>query len=355
MTSVAPPSDRPGEAPDRVSLSNRGETVQKLYSGVDTIGLSFPVTDVDLSVSEGSPVREQRVRDLDPEGREVTVTRWSRSLPGGGFMAWGVSDRVWIEASAPKRLDPDAIDPLAAAEAVAAAEDLVLEVCSRWVKPLSAEDARRPRINRLDGVRDFAGCANAGQLLSGLAAVRRDKRHAVRVWQDGSRSGAWTLKTGPKAWEAYCYDKHTESGGRAPQGRMRFETRGRRDLLTSVWAEEQGAMIMSLDEVTEGSVEKLTRGMFERARFDEQVAGLPQVTAAIMAHEGLSGPEQTACLGYALQRASGIASPLHRHTQRKYDRVLRDLGITPEGTDLSGSYTARLDYDRGQLVTEAAG
>lgn len=232
-----------------------GATVRlDVEARIDTLGLSFPIVDAD---ENGATVT------VLGAGTPEQAATFRRKLPGGGFLAWGMSGTAWVEASLPKRLGDDNVDGLVLDEALSAAEALFNEATAYvqpgvegervedltagqldpevmvWhkqrVDPDTGEVLRERRlglvprpplrrpvrpvrfeecsVKRLDLVRDFDGVTAIGPLLDGLATVRQRGGHKVRRYADGEAQRAETLRVGPRtSWSCKLYDKHVESG-----------------------------------------------------------------------------------------------------------------------------------------------
>ena len=67
----------------------------------------------------------------------------------------------------------------------------------------------------------------------------------------------------PSRWETTLYDKSAESSGRAGSGRLRFETRVRRPVLTEGFAERHKVRLDRLEQLADDSVDRLGRAMFD--------------------------------------------------------------------------------------------
>jgi hypothetical protein len=323
-----------------------------LRSGlIDTLGFAVPAQDFERTGCEESPVRVSGVS----KGAGLEDARFLRKLPGGGFMAAGIGGKVWVEASLPKRHERWEAMPVP--EALEAARELYAEA-RQYFEPIKGDRYRETfdtaKVVRLDGVRELGGVLDQAALLSGLALVKRDRRHRVKRHLDPELNQAQTLKVGPKAWEAYLYDKNAETAGKAPEGLMRFEVRGRSDLLSSVWAERNVGLMRTISEVTPEKVARMTRAAFERVKFDQEVSAMGEVAAAIMRHPDLSERERVTCVGYASLVGLGHTVPLAANTALKYRRVLEDLGLTPARLGDSESFTVRLDFEQGKAVYRAA-
>ena len=323
-------------------------TEGKLHNGcaspaqVDTVGIALRVSDWS---TEGATAA---VTDLGGPGE---TWRYSHKLPGGGFVAVGVGERAWIEASLPKRVGDGNIEGLPVADVLPALES-ALDEARTFCEPI--QGLAEAAVVRLDVVRDFDGVRHVGSLLDGLSGVPRGKREKVRRWSDGQRNRAETLRVGPRAWGGTLYDKHVETGGVAPEGRLRFEGRLHADQLTGAWAFGLGAVVRQVADLGQENVERLRRATFERCSFERQVTAVATIAELVFSGEGLKPQEQAALWAYLT--APGYAARLHRNSERKYRRMARSLGVTP-GIDLAeveDRYSVQLDYDAGTELLRAS-
>ncbi len=281
--------------------------------------------------------------------------RFRQALPSGGFVSLGVAGKAWVEASLPKRSGDDNIEALPVVEAL----DVMRAACEE-ANSFCTPDIRRKghrfeeaKVIRLDPVRDFDGVRHPGLLLDGLAGIPRGPREKVRRWSDSERNQAESLRVGPKAWGALLYDKHRETQGKAPEGRVRFEARLHTPQLTSAWARDQGGIIRVVADVNEEKVRAIRLGAFERVGYEREVSAMSTVSDAVFSCEDVS--ERERALLWAYLTAPGFAAGLHRNTERKYRRIAEVLGVTPgEALEDAHKYTARLDFDSGTEVLSAA-
>jgi len=312
---------------------------------MDTIGLSFPI--------------EKAI--LEPETAAVCYTkageewRYRRHLPSGGVISWGLAERAWVEASLPKRLSGENIGGLEIENVGGVLEDLWGEA-SEVVEP--SGKLGEAKITRLDLVRDFDDVGSLTELAMGLSRVKQPGRALVSVVHDGDLSGALTLRIGTKtSWLGRTYDKHHETKGQAPVGRVRFEAQLRKEALQSVWAKDLGKVLRyagHLEEVDARlTAAALTRGMWERCGMDRKVCSSSKAAKVIGGARGLSEAEKYGLLGYLTGRAAGWSCHLHRHTVRKYEKLAKGLGIVMQAADVETlAYSVRLDFDSGREVLE---
>lgn len=338
--------------------------------GLDTVGISFPIRSADTTGATVSVV------GVDTPEAKYT---YRRKLAGGGFMAWGIGDFVWAEASLPKRVNPDNIEALAPEQAVEVIRDLYQEVAElvevdtrlqqtegerirlqEHVYPALDGTPRfrhrsweTARIVRADLVRDFDGVNAVAPLLNGLSTIRQPGRHKVRRYADAERSNAETLRVGPKSWSCTLYDKHAETKGVADPGRLRFEARLRSRQLLSKYAHKLHAPIATVLDLTPEKVRTMTQAQFHSVGFDREVSGIGQVAARINETD-LKPRVKRELVGYLAARAMGVDLAFSSNTERKYRTLAAELGLVLSQESLEETFTARLDFDAGTQVLVAA-
>jgi hypothetical protein len=326
----------------KTSASVRGPRAE-----IDTMAVAFPVE----AVFETAGCTAQ----VSSFGTPTESWRFRQSLPGGGFVSLGVAGKAWVEASLPKRAGDDNIEALPVVEAL----DVMREAC-REASSFCTPDRRRKghrfeeaKVIRLDPVRDFDGVRHPGLLLDGLAGIPRGPREKVRRWSDSERNQAESLRVGPKAWGALLYDKHRETSGKAPEGRLRFEARLHSPQLISAWARDLGGIMRSVADVNEDKVVAIRLGAFHRVGYEREVSAMSTVSDAVFSCDDVSVRERAILWAYLT--APGFSSTLHRDTERKYRRIAKMLGVTPGAAlEEAHKYTARLDFDAGTEVLSAA-
>jgi hypothetical protein len=240
--------------PGGFPLLTEGKVAKKWRNGppaeIDTFGFSFDCrSDFDLTGC--------RITTLDfglPTQRES----YNRSLAGGGFMGFGMGGKCWVEASLPKRLDGSNVHAVGVDEALDLAREAMREACQYVEATGPGGYFENARIVRLDPVRDFDGVHHVDELLNGLAAVPRPTTQKVRRFADAERNRAESLRVGPKSWASQLYDKCAETKGEAEAGRLRYEGRFHAVQLESQWAKGIGAVMRTVNDVTEEKVRNLT-------------------------------------------------------------------------------------------------
>lgn len=335
----------------------------------DTVGIAVPCDDFDRVGCEVSIAGFQTPDE---------TFKYSRRLPGGGFVATGIAGKAWLEASLPKRATPDDPDNSVAVPLIHALEllsDMVGEA-RQWVDIPAGHDFYDSKLVRLDLVRDFHGVDRQTELLDGLAGIRQPGRAKVRRFADPSANRAETLRVGPKAWGCALYDKHTETAGKAPAGQMRFEARLHRPQLASVFARHNGGNFATVADLARSdgysvirhgvliqvdgndggrSLARAQRAWFDRVGFDRPVRSGSALRSRI-ASAGLSN--RVAGNLWAFLTFPGFANSLSINTHGKYRSLAADLGLTPpadgETIDPSEGEIMRLDYETASFVCERA-
>lgn len=358
---------------------------------LDTVGIALPVADFD---------RVGCTHQIVAEGTEAESHRYRRPLAGGGFIGTGVGQMAWLEASLPKRADPDGDNSVALdlEPAMDVLRDLVAEALQFIdLEPGTVIDDGK--VVRLDLVRDFFGVDRQTELLDGLASVVQPGRAKVRRFADPSANRAETVRVGPRAWGCTLYDKHTETGGKAPAGQVRFEARLHHDQLTSRFSTDLGARVNSVADLLRMSgsgraevyhmgrahlppkgaagpsinlrvvkgggrrierhsdggaaLARAQRGWFERVGFHLEVRA-PHELATKLAAAHFTSAEAASL--WAFLTLPGWAASCSRNTRSKYRRMALDLGVAPafDGElvryDAAEGVRLRLDYDTGTMV-----
>lgn len=360
-------------------VPNDPESEPPIPAGIDTLGFSVPIEGFD-------PVGcEHRIMS---EGTDREAHRWTRKLPGGGFIGTGVGERAWIEASLPKRVDGENWEAVSVAEAVDLVVDLFHEACA-YIDVEERFDPCDAKIVRLDLVRDFHDVDDPTPVLDGLAGVDQPGRSKVRRFADPSAHRAETLRVGPRAWGCTLYDKHVETDGKAPAGQLRFEARLHADQLGSAFARNHGGKFGTIadlmrdagtastpevywlggsDQIAAGGARRVERqgdggsalARTQRDWFDRVGFGLAcngrNALAGRLRTSGLSNAKQGTLWAYLTM--PGFAASLHRNTRRRYRNLAIDEGFAPDWIDEDTPNVAtfatrsavRLDYVLGELV-----
>jgi hypothetical protein len=209
--------------------------------GVDTVGLTVPLV-------PGSFLVGQRLR-LDGVG---TVT------PG--------NDRLYVEASLPRRDRGHNLGLLTAEETVTTSAGIITELQDAY--PLRHTEVGQFQISRLDVACNIDALVGLDRYLD--CVVRRQPSHfRPRLYFTDGR--ATSFVAGVRAWSVSVYDKHVESGAQEAIGLMRVEVRlRRRTLRTAKWL--AGANMLNLEDLTDESLARAFERAVERASLTDRVA-----------------------------------------------------------------------------------
>lgn len=299
----------------------------------DTVGIAVPIEAFDMVGA---------THTIDGEGTESERHRWSRQLPGGGFLATGFANKAWIEASIPKRVDPEGenIRSLPLVETIDGLAGLYAEA-AEYLEVDQAHRFEESKLVRVDLVRDFSDVEDLPLLLDGLGRVEQPGRSKVRRFADPARGQAESLRVGPRAWACSLYDKHAETGGKAPAGSLRFEARLHGDQLSSRFARDNGGLFSVVGDLAGGvrvdgahlvpndrsaALDRAQRAWFERAGFDRRVTPRDEI-GQLVRRCGLKPAKQGTLWAYLT--LPGFAADLHRNTRRVYRNLAVDLGVCP--------------------------
>lgn len=331
------------------------QSLEHVAAQFDTVGIAVPCDDFDRV---GCSVT------IDGYSTDQEKYRYSRKLAGGGFVATGIGNAAWLEASLPKRVSDDDDNSVALGldDALGALYDMYDEA-REWCDYSPGHLFEESKLVRLDLVRDFHDVEHQTELLDGLASIDQPGRAKVRRFADPSANRAETLRVGPRAWGCTLYDKHVETGGKAPEGQVRFEARLHRPQLTSVFARTHGGCFMVVGDLVrcrldgEGdggdSLAIAQRAWFERVGFDRAVSSKRGLYDAVRG-AGLSHTEAAGVWAYLT--LPGWAATISKNSRTKYRRIAASFGYAPayDGAvvpvDQTDHRVVRLDYDAGTLV-----
>lgn len=350
MASLPRPGDQPDDARPVPPCNTGGTALGECTAGVDTVALLVGIESADPVGTEASPVN---TKSMDT-GTPAPEQKFTRIMPSGARLMWGVADVARVESSLPKLAGQ--WQALAVDQAWHQLLDLWLEA-REFIALKPGQVLDNARLSRVDCTRDIAGVLDIGQALDAFAARPLDQRWTKRRYADATANSAQTYRVGPKAWSHVGYDKQAETAGTAPAGTLRLETRASRGLMASETVKRQGLAMHVVADLDADKVDGLSRLACARTGMDQEVAAMDQVARAIMNHPALTQRERNAALAYALQVSLGMPPQVHRNAARKYRRVLGELGVTPEAgclQQLHGSYSMRLDLDQGKAVYAGA-
>ena len=306
--------------------------------GIDTLRLAFPI---------------QQWRAIPPAVESIDYqggTTWSKwHLEAGGSFGAG-NGRAWVEASLPVRMMGNNTVALPFCDLYAAIEDLMTEVATIVDFDPAAVTPDKLRVPRVDLVRDFDGVTTPALLIAGLGQNRQPGRSQVLRHSDHGRAESLTV-TMKTSWTATAYDKHRESKGLAPAGRVRFEARLKTRRLQGAWASRHGGPVRVIADMTEEKMEKLARSTFDAVGFGATVMTREEVARRV-AESGLSGQEQATLVGHLVYQAAGMGSPLSEGSERKYEKIARELGVRLHPDALQAGM--RLDWETGRALLDVA-
>lgn len=303
-------------------------------TGYDTAALSFKIAGPDTA--PGALVNAV----VSERGLEAALSdaKTLRRLPGGGTLRTGVGGYGVVEISS-KYGDEGAFEPAGWDRTVHSLRSAYAEAAG-YVAPLDTFE--HGRIVRLDVVRDFDGGECWPQLATALVGAVGYPRARSRLFRDRDRGNSLSLTVGNSAWRAGVYDKHAESVGHAPAGRLRYEYRqGRR------WSEKVGATWKG-----PGDSDARAKVIFAECRFGARVTGMQDVLTRLLADSGLSSSEQLRMLGWLYAESAGVVVHQSSRTAAKYRAIARRLGLVVG--EIADGPVVSLDYDRGRVVTSLA-
>lgn len=299
--------------------------------GLDTVRFTVPV----LGWRDSAPdkVFDRRSRMVLDGGARVEF----ESCTGQG--------NAYVEASLPKVMVGDNLNPLPVSDMEAAVESVVASL-DDYVVTGAHRGLVDLRVLRLDIARDFHGVAHAGVLLRGLDRVARPRTIHSRLHGHGDRPE--TLTVGTKSWSLTAYDKNVETGGAAEPGHLRCEVRLRAKRLVQRWAAAHGGLVKVLADVTEEKMASLSKATFDAMGFGLAVTS-PYAALDLVQAAALRPQERGSLLLQMMSDAKGVPSKMDAKTERKYRKIARDLGVHLSAGALSTS--VRLDWETGTEVT----
>jgi len=300
--------------------------------GFDTVAFSFPV----YAPDRGEGVM---VNGLYGEGTSLRDVRTIRKLPSGGTLRSGVGGRAAVEFSAKYGREDNVVhlswdEVVANVEATCLEASDFVEVDGHWSSG---------RFVRVDATRDFDGGTRWPVIAPALERAVYLPRARSRLFRDRQRNNSLMLAVGHSGFRAAIYDKHGESLGVAPVGRLRYEARNGRK-----WCDSLGASLHD-----PGAIPLRAEWLFREARFGSKVGGVFDVLTDLLDAEGLSTSEKLRLLGWLFAEAHGADIRESATTTRKYRALARRLGIVVSEEDRA-TVSARLDWDEGRLIAEVA-
>jgi len=274
-------------------------------------------------------------------GDDATLrnVRTLRKLPGGGTLRSGVGGRAVVEFSA-KYGREDNVKHQSWEEVVAHVEATCLEA-SDYVELDGHWSAGR--FVRVDATRDFDGGRRWPVIAPALERAVYLPRARSRLFRDRQRNNSLMLAVGHSGFRAAIYDKHGESLGVAPEGRLRYEARNGRK-----WCDSLQASLSS-----PGAIPHRAEWLFREARFGSKIGGVYDVLTDLLDAQGLSTSERLRLLGWLFAEAHGVDIGESPNTTRKYRKLARQVGVVVSEEDRA-TVSARLDWDEGRMIAEVA-
>lgn len=310
------------------------------------MSISFPVTDFEVAGA-------QVIGVVDDAG-QCQQARYSRKILGGkASLLYGAGATAKVEASLPKVLGGDNVQPLRTDDAT----DVLRAMfggAQRHVDVTPGHRFEASKVTRLDAVRDFEGVRLLSHLMDGLAMNRPPAKSKTKRYRDQRNGGAETLTVGTATtWLTRLYDKHRESAGVAPVGQVRTEAQLRDRALTSRWAGELGASVRAVDDLDDRKLWTLAQASFQRVGWDRRVEAMAEVVNLVMGVEGLTPRERRDLWAWLTMRPLGGDPAFSRNIERKYARLAGALGVTV-GASVSElpRATVRLDFESGREVVD---
>lgn len=336
---------------DRFPFLTEGKPAQILTSiGCDRISVSFPVEGFNPDPTAWTTIGTVNPgTDHEAESRQGKVVLNSVDVMVGVRFISG-SRQWWGKAEwNPSRvLDPEGWGVAPIDDAVGTVRDVVDALACELMAP-AVRNADQCRVKRLDVARDF-DVERPDFYLSGLGPIRRPWARRNLVHFDPSRNGAQTLMVGSGAGLVRLYDKHAETGGKAPEGSLRWEAECR-----SGWATNYGGIRTVGDLKDNTTVATLAGNRWEWSAMGVEVSARSRVLEKVK-RSGLSPAKQMAFMGWLMYNAEGIDPKVSRNTAALYSQLARGLGVAlgPEVVGDATGFVGRLDWASGREVLRAA-
>lgn len=364
---MAPTSSVPGGGDSQPQgpkpLSNRRGFGSKceptgLAVGVDRLSLSFPIApNPDPDFFNTHTLRRAGDRHSWSGSTQIQLAKGASVY----FGAMEVQEDTWwgkVEWN-PSRIEDPGGCSLADVASTRSSAGAVWGMVHTLMGPQC--DLEEARVKRIDLARDFAGVTQPAYLLAGLAKERRPHARRTGVWSAHDRGGAATLHAGSNAGMVRLYDQHeayAEKGAAA--GSMRVEAQFGTGWLggSTPTTGKARPELKILAELASDRCREMFRERYDWSRFGVPVAGTDAVNTRAMqlvAEGRYSAAEMRGCLAEMYLRASGHVSMTSKATAAKFNRFIRDLGVTlPAGDQLDSGMTVRLDLEAGTEVLEMA-
>jgi hypothetical protein len=276
-------------------------------------------------------------------GRMLRETK----VPNGGT-AFSYLGNAYVEASLPKREYGHNWTPLPIRDLYGALTGLMVDL-SR-VAPIDTDelDIMRLRVNRLDVPRDFDNVEDIGNVLLSLACAPRAGRVHTHLHRRGASSHFQTLEVGNGSWGDRIYDKHEESRGQAPAGRMRNETQYRPARFRTAWCRQNGGAIHVVGDISEQKCWALTTATFMDVGFNQVICERDVALRRVLDLPGMDPTEKARVWLLLCADAAGEDTDMPVTVVRDYRRLLRSMGICLS-KEMTGR-TRRLDWMTGTML-----
>jgi len=197
-----------------------------------------------------------------------------------------------------------------------------------------ADELRLARVKRVDVTRDFTNVEHVSMLIKGFVGSHRPNARMTTLTL-GTNGVAEGLATGSRSGgKVLLYDKFIESGGKVPEGTLRYEAQCR------AWAQSQAGINTAMD-LTEERLALLAWNRWLWSGFGSFVTGVPEVLELINRSD-FSERVKRDLKGYIVLEQRGELGHLAPGTKSSYTQKLAKLGIPPSmPIDVEGSGNVR--------------
>jgi hypothetical protein len=313
--------------------------------GVDRLSFSFPLETFDPDPRLWPTVSRQGPR-----------TRWSAVEHVHGYrVRCGVVENGadgalmgWADFNPARVIDPAGWELLPAERALEAVPIVLASLGRRMAPATCADDGL---LTRVDLARDFSGVRSVPALLQALYPLPRSWARRKTMFSDPKRhGGAQTVEVGNRQGRVRLYDKAAETGGRAPEGTVRWEAECHR-----AWLSKYGGM-RCVGDLTPEACATLAEDRWEWSRMGAAYGGAALVFSVLedLRKAGKVPPGFASWLG---SLALGKEPRLSKATAAKYRRLQREFGLVVCQGDLhllDEPHFRRLDWHSGrEVIVEA--
>lgn len=195
------------------------------------------------------------------------------------------------------------------------------------------------KVRRIDIARNLRGIRHPWLYLRNLHPIpRRWCTKATLI--AGSSGHLETLSAGSKSGgHVILYDKHAEAPDRAPRGTMRFEVQAR------TWAGRFGG-IETVGDISGFSARRLVKNRLKWFGLESELMYMQTAVDRILDSQ-YSTRTQIQLLRHLSAQIHGRSPSGTPATVRKYDSLIRDLGIAPVLEGSMEALVTRLDFKSG--------